>query len=134
MSDLAVCGPVKSAARSVADCRIGSGVGKGLPVTPAPTPAWCQAGVPLVNWLPVPRATVKQGDTLWGIFRAVLRSPWRWPELWGMNMERCAIRHRIPGQVLARYLSGRAMLRLQARAGQAESEFSGGAGITPFAL
>ncbi|MEP6876789.1 MAG: LysM domain-containing protein [Burkholderiales bacterium] len=58
--------------------------------------------------------TVKSRDTLWGISRFFLKSPWRWPELWGMNMDQIRNPHLIyPGQVL--YLDktgGRARLRM----------------------
>jgi hypothetical protein len=57
--------------------------------------------------------TVKRGDTLWGISSLFLRSPWRWPELWGMNMDAIRNPHLIyPGQMLVLdKSSGRAVLR-----------------------
>jgi LysM repeat protein len=58
--------------------------------------------------------TVKRGDTLWAISKLFLKSPWRWPELWGMNIDQIRNPHLIyPGQVL--YLdksNGRARLRV----------------------
>ncbi len=75
-----------------------------------------QAGVPLSELAPnAPDShTVKRGDTLWGISKIFLRSPWRWPELWGMNLDQIRNPHLIfPGQVL--YLDksgGRARLRV----------------------
>ncbi|WP_232062228.1 LysM peptidoglycan-binding domain-containing protein [Variovorax sp. PBS-H4] len=76
-----------------------------------------QAGVPLSELAPnaPDEYTVKPRDTLWAISRLYLRSPWRWPELWGMNMGEIQNPHRIyPGQVL--YLDksgGRARLALR---------------------
>jgi hypothetical protein len=62
-----------------------------------------QAGVPLSELAPnAPDShTVVRGDTLWDISKLFLRSPWRWPELWGMNLEQIKNPHLIyPGQVL----------------------------------
>jgi len=64
--------------------------------------------------------SVKRGDTLWSISGLFLKSPWRWPELWGMNLQDIRNPHLIyPGQQL--YLeksNGRATLRTrQAAAG-----------------
>lgn len=75
-----------------------------------------EAGVPLSELAPnAPDShTVKRGDTLWDISKLFLKSPWRWPELWGMNLDQIRNPHLIyPGQVL--YLdksNGRARLRL----------------------
>ena len=80
-----------------------------------------QAGVALDELSPnaPDNYTVKSGDTLWAISGLFLKQPWRWPELWGMNLAEIRNPHLIyPGQQL--FLdksSGRAMLR--ARAGGA---------------
>jgi len=75
-----------------------------------------QAGVPLSELAPnAPDShTVKPGDTLWDISKLFLKSPWRWPELWGMNLEQIRNPHLIyPGQVLVLEKSdGRARLRV----------------------
>ena len=61
------------------------------------------------------RYTIKPGDTLWAISGMYLKSPWRWPELWGMNLAEIKNPHLIyPGQTL--YLdtsSGRARLTMR---------------------
>lgn len=77
-----------------------------LPVTASQRSAAqqvAQQGVPVGELAPdAPDSyTVKRGDTLWGISGMYLRRPWRWPELWGMNMQAIANPHLIyPGQVL----------------------------------
>lgn len=75
-----------------------------------------QAGVPLSELSPnaPERYTVKRGDTLWGIAALYLTSPWRWPELWGMNLQQIRNPHLIyPGQVLVlTRRGGRALLQL----------------------
>jgi len=75
------------------------------------------AGVPLSALAPnAPELyTVKSGDTLWGISSIFLTSPWRWPELWGMNKDQVRNPHLIyPGQTLklVRGADGRATLQI----------------------
>lgn len=80
-----------------------------------------QAGVPLAALAPdAPELyTVKSGDTLWDLSRMYLTSPWRWPELWGMNKQQIANPHLIyPGQ----------QLRLVKENGRARLEIAGGGG------
>ena len=88
------------------------------PVTPtqrAVAQATAESGVPESELAPnAPDVyTVKRGDTLWAISGLYLRRPWRWPELWGMNLDQIRNPHLIyPGQQL--YLErsgGRARLR-----------------------
>lgn len=89
-----------------------------FPIAPAQRAAAQQAaqsGVPLADLAPdAPDTyTVKLGDTLWAIAGLFLRAPWRWPELWGMNLQDIRNPHLIfPGQnlVLDRD-GGRARLR-----------------------
>lgn len=89
-----------------------------LTVTPAQKATAEQvasAGVPLTELSPsAPDSyTVKSGDTLWAISGLFLKSAWRWPELWGMNMSDIKNPHRIfPGQQLfLEKKNGRATLR-----------------------
>ncbi|NCT82584.1 MAG: LysM peptidoglycan-binding domain-containing protein [Comamonadaceae bacterium] len=90
-----------------------------LPITPEQRRVADQvasAGVPLTELAPdAPDShTVKAGDTLWDISKLFLKSPWRWPELWGMNREQIRNPHLIyPGQVLLLVkMDGRARLQL----------------------
>jgi hypothetical protein len=73
-----------------------------------------QNGVPLSELAPnAPDSyTIQRGDTLWAISGVFLKTPWRWPELWGMNRAEIQNPHRIyPGQMLYLIKSGdRAML------------------------
>lgn len=89
------------------------------PITPAQRSTAEQvakAGVPLSELAPdAPDSyTVKSGDTLWAISGKFLKSPWRWPELWGMNMGQVHNPHRIyPGQTLyLEKVDGMARLRM----------------------
>jgi len=92
--------------------------------------------------------TVKPRDTLWDISKMFLKSPWRWPELWGMNLEQIRNPHLIyPGQVLFLDKSGgRARLRVGQSVGapggtvklsprvRSESAGTGGIPAIPFHL
>jgi nucleoid-associated protein YgaU len=75
-----------------------------------------QSGVPLSELKADAPAsyTVKSGDTLWAISGVFLKSPWHWPELWGMNLADIKNPHLIyPGQTLFLDTSnGRARLRM----------------------
>jgi hypothetical protein len=89
------------------------------PITPqqrATAQQVAQAGVPLSELSPnAPDSyTVKRGDTLWDISSLFLKTPWRWPELWGMNMDQIRNPHLIyPGQRLVlEKVDGKARLRL----------------------
>lgn len=102
------------ATRTIAACAaliVGGGLAgtasaQNFPITPAQRSTAEQvasAGVPLSELAPdAPDTyTVKSGDTLWAISGKFLKSPWRWPELWGMNMDEVRNPHRIyPGQTL----------------------------------
>lgn len=110
----------------------GLSLAQDLPVTSAQRATAARvasAGVPLSELAAgaPSRHAVKAGDTLWGIAGLFLRSPWRWPELWGMNLSDIRNPHRIyPGQVLRLDTSsGRALLTIQgqAPAGAVESDF-----------
>ena len=76
------------------------------PVTPqqrATAQQVASRGVPLAELAPNAPDTyvVQRGDTLWGISGMYLQRPWRWPELWGMNLQAIANPHLIfPGQTL----------------------------------
>ena len=100
------------------------GSASNLPITPAQKATAsqvAQAGVALSELNPsAPNDyTVKRGDTLWGISGLFLKSPWRWPELWGMNLNEIRNPHLIyPGQRLFLDKSnGRARLRMGASQG-----------------
>ena len=89
------------------------------PITPqqrAAAESVATKGVPLADIradAPKEHVVVK-GDTLWAISKLFLNSPWRWPELWGMNLDQIPNPHLIyPGQKLVLTIKdGRATLGL----------------------
>jgi len=94
-------------------------VTQAFPITPAERDTARQVaakGVPLSELAAnAPDSyTVKRGDTLWHISGMFLKSPWRWPELWGMNLEQIHNPHLIyPGQLLVlEKIDGMARLKL----------------------
>ncbi|MEP6608473.1 MAG: LysM peptidoglycan-binding domain-containing protein [Burkholderiaceae bacterium] len=96
-----------------------------LPITPKQRDIADQVahlGVPLAALAPSApdRYTVKSGDTLWDLSRMYLVSPWRWPELWGMNKTQIKNPHLIyPGQVLVLIKDGN-RARLEVAGGDRE--------------
>jgi hypothetical protein len=97
-----------------------------LPITPEArntAQRVAQNGVALADLAPnAPDSrTVQPGDTLWGVSSLFLKSPWRWPELWGMNLSQIRNPHLIyPGQVLVlEKRDGRAFLRVAQAGGEA---------------
>ena len=108
-----------------------------FPITPnqkATASQVAQTGVPLADLAPnAPDIyTVKSGDTLWFISGLFLKTPWRWPELWGMNLQDIQNPHRIyPGQQLQLDKSdGRATLRAR-RAGPNDGPPSDAVKVSP---
>ncbi len=83
---------------------------------------------------PPDRYVVVKGDTLWGISKRYLKSPWRWPDLWGMNKDEVRNPHLIyPGNVLILDLSGatpRLRLEGDAEGGLAAAAQGTGVGST----
>ena len=85
----------------------GSAVAQNYPVTPQQrntAQQTAQAGVPIEDLAPgAPDShTVKRGDTLWDISKLFLKSPWRWPQLWGMNLDEIKNPHLIyPGNAIS---------------------------------
>ena len=130
---LALLAAALAAAGSLAAGRANAADATTLPVTPqqrAIAQQTAQTGVPVADLAPnAPDTyTVVPHDTLWGISGMFLKQPWRWPELWGMNLDQVRNPHLIyPGQVLTlERADGRARLRI----GQGGSSAGSGAGGT----
>jgi len=83
-------------------------------------------GVPLAELSSTAPDTyvVKRGDTLWGISGMYLQRAWRWPELWGMNLQSIPNPHLIfPGQTLyLEKIDGYARLRTTPAGGASPTE------------
>ncbi|MDA8455081.1 LysM peptidoglycan-binding domain-containing protein [Acidovorax sp. GBBC 3334] len=83
-----------------------AGHAQNYPITPdqrATAQQVASRGVPLSELSSTAPDTyvVKRGDTLWAISGMYLQRPWRWPELWGMNLQAIPNPHLIyPGQTL----------------------------------
>ena len=91
-------------------CAVAAMVPVAVGAQPVTTPAQkataqqvARSGVPLSELAPdaPDHYVVKIGDTLWAISGLFLKRPWRWPELWGMNLAEIRNPHLIyPGQEL----------------------------------
>jgi nucleoid-associated protein YgaU len=119
-----ILGSVAVGATLVACALAAPAIAQTLPITPAQqgvATQVAQSGVPLTELAPhAPDSyTVKSGDTLWGISGLFLARPWRWPELWGMNLQEIRNPHLIfPGQQLFLHKKdGRALLSLRGGSG-----------------
>lgn len=113
-----------AAVLGLASCLVASAAEPRFPVTAEQRQAAqqvAQAGVALEDLSPQApeRHTVQRGDTLWDISKLFLKSPWRWPQLWGMNLDQIRNPHLIyPGQILVLdKSSGRGILRVASDAG-----------------
>src|SRR5574343_657275 len=100
-----------------------------FPITPAQKQTAnevAQRGIPLSELAAnAPDSyTVKSGDTLWAISSLFLKSPWRWPGRWGMNLDEIKNPHRIyPGQILIlERKDGLARLRVATPVGDSDME------------
>lgn len=120
--------PLAGATAALALLAAGSSWAQNFPITPvqrSTAEQVAQAGVPLSELAPnAPDSyTIKRGDTLWAISSLFLKSPWRWPELWGMNLQAIRNPHLIyPGQTLYLHKSnGRATLSTVAPGAAADS-------------
>lgn len=129
---MAKSGFTRTTLATLSACLIGTAAwGQNYPITPAQNATArqvAQAGVPLSELAPnAPDSyTVQRGDTLWAISSLFLRSPWRWPELWGMNLEAVRNPHLIyPGQqLLLEKQNGRATLRVAGGAHDAPADLT----------
>ena len=120
-----------SLAAMAAFCAAGTASAQNFPITQGQRDTATQVaqkGVPLSELAAdAPDSyTIKSGDTLWAISGLFLKTPWRWPELWGMNLNDIKNPHLIyPGQVLLlERKNGMATLRV-AGANEAAPEQTG---------
>lgn len=98
-----------------------------------PLPSYAQEEATEIKDNAPDRYTVQQGDTLWDISSRFLKSPWRWPDVWGINKDAIKNPHLIyPGDVVILDLTGATpRLRLEGVEDGGQSRWAGADKLSP---